>query len=267
MITSIQLNGHTLQFDPSKPIDISIPLNFNGPQPNAYGVEPATSNPCKAGDLVGDTRQGGSCNFEEYSYIAHCHGTHTECVGHITNERISIRDCLEDIFIRTMLITVDPTYARDTDETYSMAIDPADRVITRRGLEATNIANDADALIVRTLPNDDRKLTRRYAEDIPPYFTNDAMNLIVERGVKHLLVDLPSIDRLYDEGKLSNHRIFWNVEEGSFETGPGTRTNNTITEMVYAPNRLGDGLYLLNLQIAPFASDATPSRPVLFRAE
>ena len=267
MITSIQLNGHKLQFDPSKPIDISIPLNFNGPQPNAYGVEPATSSPCKAGDLVGDTRQGGSCNFEEYSFIPHCNGTHTECVGHITNERISIRDCLKDVLIMAALITVDPSYAGDTEETYSMVIDPADRVLTRRQLEDSNIATNVDALIVRTLPNDDRKLTRLYADKVPPYFTNDAMNLIVERGFKHLLVDLPSIDRLYDEGKLSNHRIFWNVRENSFERGSTTRTNNTITEMIYAPNALADGLYLLNLQIAPFASDASPSRPILFRAQ
>ena len=40
--------------DPANGIDISIPLNFNGSQPNAYGVEPATSTPCTAGDLVGD---------------------------------------------------------------------------------------------------------------------------------------------------------------------------------------------------------------------
>ena len=43
------------------------------------------------------------------------------------------------------------------------------------------------------------------------------MEYIVELGINHLLVDLPSIDRIYDEGKLANHRIFWNVEPGSFE--------------------------------------------------
>src|SRR5947199_6913443 len=79
--------------------DISIPLRFNGPQPNAFGVEPASSTACQYGDLVGDTRRGGSCNFEQITLIPHCNGTHTECVGHITNERISIRGCLVDVFI------------------------------------------------------------------------------------------------------------------------------------------------------------------------
>ena len=109
------------------------------------------------------------------------------------------------------------------------------------------------------------KLTRVYDEDnIPPYFTADAMEFIVECGFKHLLVDLPSIDRLFDDGKLANHRIFWNVEQGSFETNAETRINSTITELIYVPNEVADGEYLLNLQIAPFESDAAPSRPVLF---
>src|SRR5215211_502321 len=80
------------------PIDISIPLMFGGLQPNAYGAPPATSEVVCSGDLIGDTRRGGSCNFERYILIPHCNGTHTECVGHITHERISVRDCLRDSF-------------------------------------------------------------------------------------------------------------------------------------------------------------------------
>ena len=78
--------------DIGEPIDISIPLRFNGPQPNAYGVEPASASACEYGSLVGDTRRGGRVNFERVSFVPHCNGTHTECVGHITNERISVRD-------------------------------------------------------------------------------------------------------------------------------------------------------------------------------
>jgi hypothetical protein len=126
-------------------------------------------------------------------------------------------------------------------------------------------AFSAAALVVRTLPNDDRKLQRSYDEkNVPSYFTNDAMRYIVDAGFKHLLVDLPSIDRLYDEGKLSNHRIFWNVEPNSFDVNAGSRIDSTITELIYAPNDVPDGRYLLNLQIAPFSSDASPSRPLLF---
>ncbi|CAN5593164.1 cyclase family protein [soil metagenome] len=253
-------------------IDISIPLHFNGEQPNAYGVEPATSEACAAGELVGDTRRGGSCNFEQYTFIPHCNGTHTECVGHITNERISVRDCLQDVLIRARLVTVGPTYATDTDETYSMAIDGADRLLTRRDLESAvdlvsrervSYGSNA-ALIIRTLPNDDRKRARQYRDKAAPYFTTEAIDYVIDRGFKHLLVDLPSVDRLYDEGRLSNHRRFWSVEHGSFDTNKTTRRNSTITELIYVPNAVPDGQYLLNLQIAPFAADASPSRPLLF---
>ncbi len=273
MEARVIIKGSEWRFDAKEPIDISIPLNFNGPQPNAYGVPPAASEPCVSGDLIGDTRRGGGCNFEKYTFIPHCNGTHTECVGHVTRERISVRDCLQDVLIPARLITMDPCYASDTAETYSISIDGDDRLITRERLQSATGNSSADgairsrheALIIRTLPNDDRKLTRQYVDVVPPYFTTEAMQFIVESGFAHLVVDLPSIDRLYDEGKLSNHRIFWKIEPGSFETNDTTRRKSTITEMAYVPNKIEDGEYLLNLQIAPFATDATPSRPVLFR--
>ncbi len=266
MRETINIDGETYSVDLNDPLDVSIPLRFNGPQPNAYGVAPARSTPCAAGDLVGDTRQGGSCNFEEYTFIPHCNGTHTECVGHITNERISIRDTLRDVLVAALLISIDPNSSGETVETYSDAAEPADRLITLAALKsALNGARPGPALIIRTLANDERKLTRQYLDPVPAYFTSEAMDHIVALGVKHLLVDLPSIDRLFDDGHLLNHRIFWNVQQGSFEATSTSRRDCTITEMIYVPNRLGDGRYLLNLQTAPFASDASPSRPVLFR--
>src|SRR5258708_36737423 len=104
MSSSIQIGDR--EYSITNPIDISIPLNFNGRQPNAYGVEPATSLACEYGDLVGDTRLGGSVNFEQYTFIPHCNGTHTECVGHITKKRISVRDCLKDVFVPRLLVAV-----------------------------------------------------------------------------------------------------------------------------------------------------------------
>lgn len=245
-------------------IDLSIPLNFNGPQPNAYGVEAATSNPVKAGSLVGDTRQGGSVNFEQYTFIPHCNGTHTECVGHITHERISVRDCLQDVIVRAVVVSVEPETSGDLIITRSILDESVSSVCG--ALTDVRATDTSQALIVRTLPNDESKLTLQYGEaNIPPYFTTEAMECIVEWRFKHLLVDMPSIDRLFDEGKLSNHRIFWNVEPDSFVINENTRLNNTITEMIYVPNEVKDGEYLLNLQIAPFDSECAPSRPLLLK--
>ena len=173
------------------------------------------------------------------------------------------------------LVSIDVVETEMVSETYTMPFGEGDRVITRFLLtnaitpQAALAGRDAGgptALIIRTLPNHDSKLTRAYGgEPLPPYFTTEAMNFIVECGFGHLLVDIPSVDRMNDEGKLSNHRIFWNVDQGSFETKQGTRAGSTITELIFVPNAVDDGEYGLNLQIAPFAADASPSRPLLFR--
>src|SRR5688500_6339209 len=116
MTTTISLDRRQYTIDLAAQLDISIPLHFNGPQPNAYGVNPAHSVPCEAGDHVGDTRLGGSVNFEQYTLIPHCNGTHTECVGHITHERIPVRDCPRDALIPAVLVSVDGTLPGETDE-------------------------------------------------------------------------------------------------------------------------------------------------------
>ena len=276
MIISIEINNQIYKIDGGKTLDISIPLDFNGAQPNAYGVEKAESKPCEAEGIVGDTRRGGSCNFEQIKFIPHCNGTHTESVGHITHERISVRDCLQDAFVLSALISVTPENVAETTETYSIKLNTSDELITRKTIENAlsnfesktsnlELIKSLQSLIVRVLPNDEIKLSQTYLENIPPFFSTEAMRFIRELGIKHLLVDLPSIDRIFDEGKLSNHRIFWNVEAESFETNPETFINNTITELIYVPDEIEDDVYLLNLQIAPFVADAAPSRPLIFK--
>ena len=265
MIISVQINNRNYQIETDAPLDISIPLDFGGAQPNAYGVERAAAKPCEAGSLIGDTRRGGSCNFEQYKFIPHCNGTHTECVGHLTRERISIRDCLKDAFIPATLVSIEPENAIESGESYSINFGETDEIITRKAIENALQNTEASALVVRTLPNDEDKKTRAYLENVPPFFSTEAMRLIVEKGIRHLLVDLPSIDRTFDEGKLANHRIFWNVGQGSFETSEASFINHTITELIFVPEAVEDGNYILNLQIAPFVADASPSRPVLFK--
>ena len=269
MIISMNINNQIYKIDETIPLDISIPLEFNSAQPNIYGVGKATAEAYEDEHFVGDTRRGGSCNFENIKLNPHCNGTHTECVGHLTNERISVQDCLQDAFMLANLITVAPENAMQITDTYSVKLNENDYLITKRGLQ-NSLANQKSkiknqkSLIIRTLPNDDSKKSRDYSQNPPPFFSIEAMEFIVELGIKHLLVDIPSLDRLHDEGKLFTHRIFWNVEPGSFELNAQSRINNTVTEMIYVSNEIKDGLYLLNLQIAPFVADASPSRPLIF---
>lgn len=260
MQLSFSLKGQTYQVNPS-PIHISIPLNFNGLQPNSYGVPAAQSRAFEGGGFVGDVRRGGSCNFEVYTFIPHCNGTHTECVGHLTAERIAIHEHLNSVFMPATLISVLPTLASETQDTYNPPFNPTDLVLDKAAINQALKEYDGDfveALVIRTLPNENRKCNRDYTQNDAPFFSIEGMAYLRELGVKHLLIDTPSVDRLHDEGKLSAHNIF-------FDTANIKPQDNvyTITEFIYVPNDVKDGKYLLNLQIAPFMTDAAPSRPIL----
>jgi kynurenine formamidase len=265
---TLKIAGKSHAVNLKNPLDISVPLNFNGEQPNVYDAEKAVSKAVELGSFIGDTRRGGSCNFEQLKFIPHCNGTHTECIGHISNERIAINDVLKDAFIPSVLITIEPENAEGSPDTYDPDKEEEDKLITLYNLREALKEFDkkfAQALIIRTLPNDESKKNRRYMDNPPPFFSLEAMNYINELGVKHLLVDIPSVDRAFDEGKLSAHHIYWNVKQGSHDIDKKNFSLNTITEMIYVPGEIKDGYYLLNLQVAAFQSDASPSRPLLYK--
>jgi kynurenine formamidase len=262
MKAEVEIGNKKYNVDFSKGIDISIPLNFNGDQPNTYRVDRASSKPYQDGQFIGDTRKGGPCNFETYSFTPHCNGTHTECIGHITDERIDILSSLNEEMIPSTLISVFP---ESTTENYTPELNSEDLVITKQGLEnkLQNINQEfLNGLIIRTLPNSESKKSRDYMKDAPSFFSIDAMEYIVSLGVKHLIVDTPSVDRLLDDGHLSAHNIFWETKGKEFN--PNTK-NKTITEMIFASENIKDGSYLLNLQIPAFVSDAAPSRLILYK--
>ncbi len=99
---------------------------------------------------------------------------------------------------------------------------------------------------------------------MPAFFSSEAMAFVASLGVQHLLVDLPSVDRMFDEGWLSTHHLFWNVPQGSPNVDESNYSLKTITEMIYVDDRVSDGEYLLNLQTPSFVADAAPSRPVIY---
>ena len=258
----VEIGHKKYNVDFSKGIDISIPLNFNGEQPNTYGVDKAIAKPYQDGQFIGDTRKGGPCNFETYSFTPHCNGTHTECIGHITDERIDVLSSLNKELFPSTLISIAP---KPTTESYTPELSAEDLVITKEDLELQlrNVNSEfLKGLIIRTLPNSESKKSRDYMKESSAFFSIDAMEYIVSLGVKHLLVDVPSVDRLLDEGNLSAHNIFWETKGKEFNFNA---KNKTITEMIFASENIKDESYLLNLQIPAFVSDAAPSRPILYK--
>lgn len=260
--------GQHFAVDPAKGVSLAIPLDVHGPQPAHFGAQPARAEPLAGGGFIGDTRQGGSCNCETVTLVPHCNGTHTEGPGHLTDERLSVHaSALRPLYFAA-LISVSPEDAAESVETSAPGPQPGDRLITARVIApalATIGAPAIEALVVRTLPNGAAKRTRDWmTPPMPPYFTREAMKLLAQRGVRHLLTDLPSVDRLLDEGLLAGHRVFFGMPAGSRAVADIGRPDATITEMIYVPDALRDGCYALSLQLAAWVSDAVPSRPLLF---
>ena len=246
MIAQIEHRHQRFRVDLSQPLDISIPLRAGQENPRAWYVEPISIEPVQGEGFIGDVNQGGSVNFRNISFNPHGHGTHTECVGHISREAYSINQTLNSFFFTAQVISLQPEQQGE------------DLVITETQVRDELNNFQPEALVIRTLPNEPEKMTRQYSNTNPPYMEAGACSFIRNQEIQHLLLDLPSVDREYDEGRLAAHRAFWNYPEA-------TRTEATITEMIYVPDSISDGNYLLNLQIASFENDATPSKPVLFK--
>jgi hypothetical protein len=255
-------------------VDLSVPLDFDGPQPAFFTDRRATSSPLESGGFTGRVATGASCNCATLTLAPHCHGTHTECVGHVTRDDAHLGTRTPVPPALALLVTLQPASCSEASATAasdagaSGPFEVSDLRIERGMLEASAAAwleQAWTALIVRTLPNDAAKRYRRYSGPAPaPYFTVAAMQWVVERGVTSLVVDLPSLDRADDGGALAVHRAYWGLPAGATDARAAQRDAALVTELAYVPDTLRDGLYLLDLQVAPFVTDAAPSRPVVY---
>lgn len=248
MLISFAYRDRTYHADLSQPIDLSMLLRAGLENVNCFWAPPVEYSPVVAGDFVGSTSAGGPVNFFNVRLNPHGNGTHTECVGHIARERYILGDCLREHHFFAKLVSL---YPRKTDD--------GDRVVYLDQVEEILSKGEVEALIIRTMPNDDLKHCTQYSGSNPPYLHHEAVHYLVECGVQHLLLDLPSVDRETDGGALLAHRAFWTYPE-TVEA----RRHCTITELIFVPNTVRDGYYFLNIQAASLDLDASPSKPVIF---
>jgi len=256
MKLTLEKDGRRYSFQTKKGMDLSISMNPNGPR--AWYVEPMRIEPVRTEQFLGSVAEGGAVNFRDVYFNPHGHGTHTENVGHIIDTDFPVVNSIGSSHFMAKLITVElmkQDAMQDSTKDVSQDASQGDWVVNEQSLEGFDLK--VEALIIRTKPNDHSKVQRQYSGTNFPYLTIGAMQRIVDAGVQHLLIDLPSVDREEDGGALEAHHLFWNVPaEPNFQ--------KTITELIYVPNEIADGTYLLNLQVSNFANDAAPSRPMLF---
>ncbi len=236
MIARIEHKGRHFSVDLSKPIDLSLPVHDGDPPLRAWWVDPVRMEPVRVVDADGketvySIEAGAPVNFRNIRFNPHGHGTHTESVGHIAPEIHPVGRLLPD--------------------------GKEDHVVTLEQLRNVMSDRPSEALVLRTLPHRENDEHHDWSGTNPCYIQSTACSWLRSIGVKHLLLDLPSVDREEDGGELAAHHAFWDF--------PSTLDlDRTITELLHVPREVRDGEYLLELQLANFTNDAAPSRPVLY---
>jgi len=251
-------------------VDVSFPVTPHRgekEQISAFGLGGARASAVRYGDGENDVLDllaGSTVNCEKVELCCHGNGTHTEGIGHIVKERISVLSCKVPFMCLALVVSVTGVQAdgEDSDEIISeQALEQACAIFTEEQVNA------ADALVVRTLGKyePDSNRGRNYSGTNPPYFSQNCMHYMVQNlGVKHLMVDLPSVDKEQSGSTVPNHAIFFGIEPGCTSAEHSKRKDCTITELANLHAGLQDGLHLLSLQVAPIEMDAAPSRPILY---
>ena len=231
-------NNTKYSFRTEDGISLGHQLNTSGNTPRAWYSSNPSIHAIQQEGFTGDTRLGGSVNSNEVSLQPHNHGTHTECYGHIAKERVALSEVFNGYTGLASLHTTNLPYGAPIDA-------------------GCLPKSSHPALILRT--NLEGFRAKDFSNSEPSYISPKAMEAIVALGVKHLLIDLPSVDPEFDQGALLANRIFWGYQNGTF-----TRTSCTITEMARIPKHVQDGEFVISLQTLDWESDAVPSNPVLY---
>ena len=242
--------GCSYAYDPAAPLDISLPLaaGLDG-QPNCFWAEPVQVDTIRVGSFVGSVALGGSTNYQRVHVTPHGNGTHTECYGHISPDpAVTLNQCLRRFLFVAQVVSITPQPQPNGDLVVMLADVQA----------ALPPGPLPEALVLRTLPNTATKRQRHYSGTNPTYTEPALAHWLVAQGVQHFLLDLPSVDREEDAGQLLAHHAFWHYPEQP-------RCGATITELIFVPDTVTDGLYLLNIQTTSLELDASPSKPVLYQ--
>ena len=253
MIAEINLNNETFKVNLNNPIDLSLTSKVKNSF-KAWYVDEIKINSIKNDDFIGSVKDGGAVNFREILINPHGNMTHTESVGHISQEEINVNKLLQTHHFIAQLITIKPQKISINNKKGKKEVD---EIISLNQIK-NKILPNIQALIIRSQKNYDELTNKNYSHTNWPFLAESSAEYIRNKGVQHLLIDQPSIDKEFDEGKLLAHRAFWNYPNE-------IDLKKTITELIGIPDHIKDGRYLLNLSLANIENDAVPSRPIIYK--
>ena len=248
-------HGHTWTASGS-PIDLSVPVNPHSGLPRAWYKGPATAEPVRSDGWTGSVAEGGKVNFRDITFNPHAHGTHTETREHIRDafrpiDALARSGGLPFLMPAVLVDALPHQHPSEQGDDWIVSLDTLASTIEDIQRWAPT------AILLRCTTGD---VHRDWSNSNPPHLEAGFAERLVDLGIEHLLIDLPSVDREIDGGVLRAHNAF-------FGSDPTTRPNATISELLCIPQGACAGLGLLAMQVSPFVNDAAPSRPVWFPAD
>src|ERR1700722_19785684 len=101
-------DGMALLADLAAGANLGRVLGFLGPQLRCFNAPAAVSRPLQTADFTGSVERGGSCNCNVLTLTPHANGTHTECVGHLTQQSVDVFRSVPQRLLIAALLTVEP---------------------------------------------------------------------------------------------------------------------------------------------------------------
>lgn len=244
----LELNSVHFTIDLQNKIPCFYSLIHGENNPRCFYLPYPSYEPFRIGSFVGSIDEGGAANCMVVTIAPHGAGTHTECIGHIAKGEYSISATLTDSFFLGYFSTIGVLSVGD------------DSIISQNEIQEIllSVPKGTTALALNVSGN----FSGDNSGTNPAYFLPETMEMIVKSGIEHLIVNIPSVDKEEDGGVLASHHTFWNYKRiGS------PRFGATITELANFPTDLEVGCYIIEIQIAPIHSDASPSRIFLYPIE
>lgn len=245
-------------------------MRLDGSSPRWFDAPPAHAWPHRVGNFSGSVLTGASCNCRNLQLTPHASGTHSESAGHLTSDEFPVLPLLPMTPQPGLLLRIGTELAKNTTESADFKPLPDDRLITAAALRAAwpvTAPFRPQALIIATESSlhGTRVSTREL--QIPPYLSRECAEWLVENDIQHLVVEVPSIDRLQDAGQLTAHRIFFGFPPQRSPATPllasaATRAQATITELAAVDADIANGHGFLQIQAPAIDGDAIPTRPI-----
>ena len=252
MIAEITHHGRTFRVDLSKPIDLSLPLRDGEGQVRAWCVDPVThgTGAQRRHHLRREGRRTGEFPHDHLQ-PARARHAHRERWPHQSREIHPVGEQLKRYFFTAQVVSLLPEERRAPDANRT------DLVITLEQLRNVVDERPPEALVIRTLPND---------EGGPEGLERHQPTLPAKHGLC-LAAQHRREAPAAGPAQRGPRRGWWCAGRAPRllgfpeHRGPGTHHQRDAPR---AGRRCATASYLLELQLPHFMNDAAPSRPVLY---